>query len=198
MEPGPDRPEVKSLTFATMRTFAPKHLGAEAYDSVRGCLATETRALLDGAEPGTWIPETVMHEILTAIHHGPLDGDDDDFVRFARALAHEGITRFMRIFLSLGSARFVLKHVPVVWKRLRRNAGEVVVAVEGDRVGVRYERFPFFATPTYRLLSVANCQALVHAATGRFPACEIVGWSDDTLELEFDLVASAVEAYART
>ena len=186
-------PQVKSLTFATLRSFAPKYLGLEPYDAVRGRIGVETRALLDDAEPGSWIPETAMHEVLTAIHEGPLAGDDDGFVRFARALAHEGITRFMRIFLSLASARFVLKRVPVVWKRLRRNAGEVVVTVEGERVGIRYEGFPFFGTATYRLLSLANCQALAHAATSRFPVGTIADWSEDTLLLEFDLAASADE-----
>ena len=132
-----------------------------------------------------------MREVLVAIHEGPLAGDHDAFVRFARALAHEGITRFMRVFLSLASARFVLKRVPVVWRRLRRNAGEVVVAVQGDRINIRYTDFPFFGTSTYRLLSLANCQALAHAATGRFPAGTIVDWSEDTLALDFDLSARA-------
>lgn len=182
-------PQVKSLTFATMRAFAPKYLGAEQYEAVRGRIGVQTRALLDTAEPGLWIPEAAMREVLTAIHEGPLAGDDDGFVQFARALAHEGITRFMRIFLSLASARFVLKRVPVVWKRLRRNAGEVVVEVEGDQVAICYEGFPFFGTATYRLLSLANCQALAHAATSRFPVGTISDWSDDTLRLEFDLAA---------
>lgn len=186
-------PQVKSLTFATMRSFAPKYLGSDQYDAVRRRIGVQTRALLDGAEPGHWIPEAAMREVLTAIHEGPLAGDDDGFVRFARALAHEGITRFMRIFLSLASARFVLKRVPVVWKRLRRNAGEVVVEVEGDRVAICYEGFPYFGTATYRLLSLANCQALAHAATRRFPSGTIADWSDDTLRLEFDLTANSDE-----
>ena len=184
-------PQVKSLTFATMRSFLPKYLGPEQHEAVLGRITPPTRALLETAEPGIWIPEAAMREVLVAIHEGPLAGNDDDFVQFARALAHEGITRFMRIFLSLASERFVLKRVPVVWKRLRRNAGEVEVEVEGDRVGIRYEGFPFFGTPTYRLLSLANCQALAHAATRRFPAGTIADWSDDTLRLEFDLGSNA-------
>lgn len=182
-------PQVKSLTFATLRTFAPKYLGPEQYDTVRSRIGAQTRALLDTAEPGIWIAEAAMRDVLTAIHQGPLAGDDEGFIRFARALAHEGITRFMRIFLTLASARFVLKRVPVVWNRLRRNAGEVVVEVDGDHVAVLYAGFPFFGTATYRLLSLANCQALVHAATRRFPAGTIADWSEDTLRLEFDLAA---------
>ena len=180
-------PEVKTLTFVTLREFAPKHLGTLNYEAVRTGLRQETRDLLDNAEPGRWAPEAAMAEILKMVHYGPLGGNDKAFTQFAQALAHRGISRFMRTFLSLVSARFVLKRVPVVWDRLRRNAGAVAVTTDGERVRLAYDGFPFFSAQTYRLLSLANCQALVHAATGNYPRGSVVGWSEDSLVLEFRL-----------
>ena len=184
-------PEVKTLTFATLRTFGPQFFGSARFDRLRGQLQAEARAVLDTAEPGAWVAEATMLQVMSAIHRDLLRGDDDAFLDFARALAREGISRFMRIFLSLASARFVLRRVPVVWDRLRRNAGTVVTEVEGDEVRIKYAGFPFFFEPCYRLLSLANCQALVQAAVDSIPKGRIESFGYDQLELSFDLTETA-------
>ncbi len=183
-------PEVKSLTLAMLRTFLPEYLGPEAYASFRRLLAPDTVRLLDEVEPGGWVAEVHMQAVMGAIYGGALQGDDEAFMKLAHALALAGISRFMGIFLSLASQRFVLRKVPVVWKRLRRNAGEVVAEVEGDLVRLHYEGFPYFGDKVYRLLSLANCQALAYAAVEHIPKGRVVTWTDDTLTLEFDLAPS--------
>lgn len=181
--------EVKSLTFVTLREFLPKHFGNEQLVLLRSQLSLATLELLDSAESGAWVPEARMHELMRALHTSVLGGDDEAFLEFARGLAAAGINRFMRIFLSLTSARFVLRKVPVVWGRLRRGAGEVTVESEDSRVVLSYRGFPFFGTRAYRLLSLANCQALVLTATGSLPRGEVLRWSPDSLVLSFDLAA---------
>lgn len=184
-------PHVKSLTFTTLRSFLPKHFEAEELETVLGRLEPATRTVLETAEPGEWVPEARMHDVMDAVYDGALQGDDEAFLVFARALAHEGIGRFMRVILSLASPRFVLRKIPVVWNRLRRDAGKVVADSDGDLVRLRYEDFPFFRYRVYRLLSLANCQALVEAATGRRPAGRIAAHTGSTMLLEFDLSAMA-------
>ena len=154
---------------------------------MRARLRPEVRQLLDEAQPGGWAPEHCMHELMQAIYAGPVRGDDTAYLEFARALATEGVTRFMRIFLSLASERFVLTKIPVVWRRLRRNAGDVEAHSDGEIVRVTYNGFPFFGHRVYRLLSLANCQALAFATAGRIVPGRATSWSNDTLVLEFDL-----------
>ncbi|MEM6992527.1 MAG: hypothetical protein AAF721_18580 [Myxococcota bacterium] len=187
----PPGAEVKTLTFVTLRAFLPEYLGAEAYAALRRGLPRDALRRLDEAESGGWAPEAELQSILYAVHAEALRGNDEAFVEFARGLAAVGISRFMRIFLSLASERFVLRKVPVVWDRLRRNAGTVRAEVEPGSVALHYERFPFFGTPVGRLVSLANCQALVLAATDRLPRGRIVAWTEDTLQLRFDLGVEA-------
>ena len=187
-------PQVKSLTFATMRDFLPERLGPDRWQRLRDELDPDVLALLDEVEPGTWVAEDHMHQLMAAMYRRALDADDEAFLAVVRGLAAAGISRFMRVFLGLTSARFVLKKVPVVWRQLRRNAGEVESVVEGQRVRVRYRGFPYFAEPAYRLLSLGNCQALAFAASSRIPQGTIGAWGGDHLELEFDLAANPDDA----
>ncbi|MBL4684603.1 MAG: hypothetical protein JKY37_08455 [Nannocystaceae bacterium] len=179
--------QVKTLTFTTLRGFLLEHFDAEANRRIRGELDLQTRTLLDEAEPGAWALELQMQALMRAVYEQVLRRDDDAYLEFARALAAVGITRFMKIFLSLASARFVLRRIPVVWDRLRRNAGQVTTELAPGVVRIRYQNFPFFGDKLYRLLSIANCQALVFAATNRIPPARVVEYSDDSLLLEFDL-----------
>ena len=175
------------MTFATLRTFLPEHFGKAGYRDIRLGLPHETLAALDEAEPGSWIAEIHMQALMRRIYDDTLRRDADAYLEFARALAAVGISRFMKVFLSLASERFVLRKIPVVWDRLRRNAGTVTARTEADLIHLEYEGFPFFGDEVYRLLSLANCQALAFAATQRIPAGEVVAWTADTLHLRFDV-----------
>ncbi len=181
------RPEVKSLTFVTMRKVLLDCFEPSTLDAIRDSLDPETRDVLDHVGTGQWVPEDHMAHLMEAIYLRGLGANDEKFIVFARTLGSEGVSRFLRIFLSLASARFILRRVPVVWDHLRRGAGSVVAEKNEVGVRIRYAGFPFFARPVYRLLSLANCQALVLAATGEVPRGTVESWSDDTLVLQFDL-----------
>lgn len=180
-------PQVKALTFKTLRTFLPEYLGPQRAQILVGRLSPQTAALLNEPESYEWVAEKHLHELMLRIYEDAFRGNDEAFLDFARALAVSGINRFLRVFLSLASERFVLRKIPVVWDRLRRNAGSVVAVVGDDTVRLEYGGFRLFGERVYRLLSLANCQALVLAATQRIPKGTIVSWSEDTLVLEFSL-----------
>lgn len=182
-------PEVKVLTFKTMRTFLPDYFGVATCDLIVSGLSPETTAILNQPDRSEWVPEAHMHELMRRIYEEALSRDDEAYLEFARALAMAGINRFLKVFLSLASERFVLRKIPVVWQRLRRNAGSVTANVDEGRVRLEYQGFPLFSDRVYRLLSLANCQALVCAATQRIPRGRIETWSNDTLVLEFELGA---------
>lgn len=189
-DPSPQQPEVKSLTFVTLRKVLSDTFEAETIDAIREGLDPQTRDVLDNVGVGQWVPEDFMAQMMEAIYRRAFAGDDDKFIVFARTLGSEGVSRFLRIFLSLVSARFILRRVPVVWDHLRRGAGCVVAEKDEFGVRIRYAGFPFFGRPEYRLLSLANCQALVLAATGDVPRGAVESWSEDTLVLQFDLRAA--------
>lgn len=194
VEPFPAGPQVKSLTFVTLRhvlfsSFVGER-GEDVLAAVWNGLNLEARTALQSAEPGGWIDEHLMANVMDTILHTGFEGDPAAYQDFARRLAAAGISRFLKIFLSLTSARFALRRVPVVWNHLRRNAGEVTVGREEGGLRLRYVGFPFFAREAYRLLSVANCEALAQAASGQAPCARVESWSADTLELYFELKAA--------
>ena len=88
------------------------------------------------------------------------------------------------------SAGFVLRKVPVLWTRLRRGPAKLRAEVTNDgRVLIHYEDFRYCRDPLYRLLSIANCQALVLAATDRLPQAEVIDCTRTTMTLSFRLPA---------
>ena len=184
-EPLPE-PEVKTLTFVTMRAVLPRRFDAEECARLYRGLSPETAALLRDAEPMGWAPERHMAELMAKIYRDLLASDDAAYLDFARDVASAGISRFMGVFLSLASPRFVLRNIPVVWRRLRRNAGQVTAESDGSIVRLHYRGFPFFSDRVYRLLSLANCQALAFAACHRIVPGRVASWTADTLVLEFE------------
>ncbi len=146
--------------------------------------------MLESAEPGGWIDERLMLNVMETLLRVGFAGESAAFQAFARRLAAAGISRFMKIFLSLTSARFALRRVPVVWNHMRRNAGEVIACRHGNGVRLNYVGFPFFEHEAYRLLSIANCEALALAAAGEVPCACIESWSPDSLQLYFEFEAA--------
>lgn len=194
MEPRPAGPQVKSLTFVTLRHVLFSSFVGERGDNVLSAvldnLDLEARTTLQSAEPGGWVDEHLMLNVMETLLQTGFEGDSAAYQDFARGVAAAGISRFLKIFLSLTSARFALRRVPVVWNHLRRNAGAVDVQREGEGLRLTYVGFPFFAHEAYRLLSAANCEALAHAAAGKAPRAHVESWSTDSLQLYFDLMAA--------
>lgn len=185
------RPQVKTLTFSTLAGVLPQRFEAPHLAKIRGALTGPTREILDAGQPGSWVDEAHMQELLEVIYEVGLDREDEAFNEFCRTVALEGIGRFMKIFLTLASDRFVLRRIPVVWGRLRRCAGTVTAESGPGYVRLHYAGFPFFNSHLYRILSTANCQALVQAATGRVPVAQIKSWTGTMLCIEFDVRSGA-------
>jgi len=189
----PATPQVKSLTLVTLRNeLESRYLeqaGSVALARLWDTFLPETRIALEEAEPGGWVDEPVMYDVMTCLLHAGFDGDEELYTQFLRGVATAGISRFMKILLSLSSATFALRRIPAVWSHLRRNAGAVTATRHASGVRLRYEGFPYFDFAAYRLLSVANCQALVEVVTEELPATSIEDWTKDTLQLDFTLKA---------
>lgn len=187
-------PQVKSLTFVTLRhvllsSFVDER-GQRVLSAVYEHLDREAREMLQSVAPGRWVDERLMLNVMETLLQTGFDGDSAAYQDFARRLAAAGISRFLKIFLSLTSARFALRRVPVVWNHLRRNAGTVEVGREAGGVRLIYAGFPFFSHEAYRLLSAANCEALAKAADGRALQARVDSWSLDSLQLYFELDAA--------
>lgn len=186
---------VKGLTFVTARRFVEREFGAEAFERLMAQMPASTRALFEDAAIDDWYEEAHMRTFIHALHRDLAGGDDERFMEIARELALAGISRFFRLVINLASARFVLKKVPVIWKRLRRGPAtlQAVTTAEGH-IEIHYRDFVYCADPIYRRLSMCNCQALVMAACDRVPPAQVVSWSADTMVLRFDPSADAEPA----
>ncbi len=185
------QPTVKSITFVTLvallETDFKDEQGPDALAEFYAALHPMTRATLHVARPGSWIEERFLFDAITVLYERGYGGDDDRFSAFLRQLATHGIGRHLRVFLSLTSPAFALARIPAAWAHLRRNAGSVIAKRQGGSVELFYDGFPFFDAAAYRLLSIANCQALTAAGTGVVPSAVVEDWSRSTLRLRFDV-----------
>ena len=185
---------VKGLTFLTARKHFIDKLGEERWEELIAPLDDEVKDLFVNAQLNLFYPEAHMRTFMHQLYYDLAGEDDEAFCAICRELALAGVSRFLRIFINLASARFVLKKVPVVWKRLRDGPAVLRAEVDDDRIRIHYEDFIFCHDHVYRLLSLSNCQALVEAATGEVPLCRILSYTNGTMCLEFLLPGSHEEA----
>ncbi|MCA9699947.1 MAG: hypothetical protein KC431_20650 [Myxococcales bacterium] len=183
-----DVQQLKGLTFETARRHITAEFGAPVWESLMAALPRHTQALFKEANINDWYPESEMRRFIHVLHDKLAEGNDERFLEIARGLAMAGINRFFRMILNLASAGFVLRKVPVLWTRLRRGPAKLRAEVTNDgRVLIHYEDFRYCRDPLYRLLSIANCQALVLAATDRLPQAEVIDCTRTTMTLSFRL-----------
>lgn len=183
-----DEQLVKGLTFQTARRHMQDVYGEDAWDLMMTALPRRTRALFEEAETTEWYPEAELRRFIHVIHEQLAAGDDERFREIARGLALAGISRFFRMLMGLTSGRFVLQKVPVVWKRLRTGPATITTSIAADgRVLVRYDNYRYCRDPIYRQLSIANCEALVVAATGEIPRATVVEHDRYSMTLAFEL-----------
>jgi len=183
-----DVQQVKGLAFETMRLHLSKEFGDEAWEALMSALPRRTQAVFREAALTEWYAEAEMRRFIHVVYDQLAKGDDERFKAIARDVALAGVNRFFRMILSLASARFVLRKVPVFWKRIRQGPAVLVTELAADgRVLIHYQGFRYCRDPIYRQLSIANCQALVLAATGTIPAGEIIAAARDSMTLAFTL-----------
>jgi hypothetical protein len=181
---------VKGATFDTAKRYFPAMVGDERWASVLAALPNETAALIDEADINEWYPESELRRLIYEIHGQLAAGDDEQFLAIARGLMLAGVSRFFRVLINFASAQFVLRKVPVVWARIRRGPAILTSEVEADgRVLIHYDDYIYSDDAVYRLLSIANCQALVVAATKQVPRAEVRCFDARSMTLEFWPVA---------
>jgi hypothetical protein len=183
-----DVQQVKGFAFETMRLHLTKEFGEEAWEALMDALPRQTQVVFREAEIAEWYAEAEMRRFIHVLYEQLAERDDERFKAIARGVALAGVNRFFRMILSLASARFVLRKVPVFWQRIRQGPAVLVTELAADgRVLIHYQGFRYCRDPICRLLSIANCQALVLAATGKVPAGEVIAVEGDSMTLAFTL-----------
>ena len=160
--------EVKGAWFVTARRFLESHDSPGALEQVLSRMAAEHRAVLADPLGSAWYPEAALQELLAALFETIAERDMVQFEDLMRRSTHEGIGRFFRMLISLGSFRFIMRNVPTMWRRIRRGMGKVEVHFEDeDRVAiVAYSEFPYFDDPLYRALTLGSLRGMAEVAAG--------------------------------
>lgn len=178
---------IKGIAMATVRQHFPEAHGEAAFASLLATLPNEIRVVFEEPQLDGWYPEEYMGAFFHAVHEQLADRDEERFLAIVRANMVAGVSRFMRVLLSLASAKFVLKKLPTVFAQVRRSNARLTPMIDGDQLRIRYEDFPFCRDPVYRLLSLGNCQALAQVASKQVPSSRVLEWGSDSMTLEFDL-----------
>jgi hypothetical protein len=178
---------IKGIAMDTVRQHFPEAHGEEAFARLLATLPEEIRAAFVDAQLDRWYPEEYMGAFFHAVYEQLAGRDEERFLEIVRANMVAGVSRFMRVLLSLASAKFVLKKLPTVFTHVRQSTARVTPAIDGDQLRIRYENFPFCRDRIYRLLSLGNCQALAQVASKQVPSARVLEWGPDWMTLEFDL-----------
>jgi len=177
--------EVKGVWFAAARRYLLEQQ-PEAMDEVLAFMNVRYRDALENPLASEWYPEAALQEMLRALFHVLAKNDVERAIDIIDRTTELAISRFFRTLMELGSPEFVLRGVPTMWSRVRRNAGAVSVEIEGRRATVSYKRFPYFDDPVYRHLVVGSLRALVRIASGKTPKIDIVSHSPSALTAVVD------------
>lgn len=155
--------EVKGVWFVSARRYLAETGQEDVARRMIERLDEPHRATFASPAPSDWYPEATLAETLRMLREETGAARDERFVALMQAITHVGINRFFRLVLSVSSADFVLRKIPVMWGHIRRGAGKVSVET-GDRgATIRYSEFPWFDEPTYRLMTEGSIRALLAA-----------------------------------
>jgi hypothetical protein len=183
-----DDNQIKGFAFEVLRTHLIEQFGLPQFNEVFDTLPRRTREILDEADINEWYPEAEMRRVIHLVYDELAGRNDEKFVELMRAVALAGVNRFFRTVLGLASGKFVLRNIPSLWKRLRRGPASIRPEQLADgRVLLHYENFRYCRDPIYRLLSLANCQAVVLAATKKLPKSSLMRHTGTTMTLAFQL-----------
>ncbi len=183
-----DVQQVKGLTFDTAARYFNENFGAARWEALLAALPPDTAELIRTAQINEWYPESELRKLIHQIYQQIAERDAERFLEIVRGLALTGISRFFRVVINFASGRFVLRKLPVFWRRLRRGPATLTTEIDdAGRVLIHYDDFVYCHDPIYRLLSIGNCQALVVAATKQVPKAEILAHDRISMTLAFTL-----------
>lgn len=152
--------EVKGSFFVIARKLIREGY-PEREEEFAKALRPEVRESYEDALASQWLPEEHLQEMLGALRSVVARGDHDRFEALLEESVQMGVHRFFTALLSLASARFVLRRIPVLWRLIRRGGSRVRVESHPDGTMVCYQAFPFFDDPVYETLTRASIQVLL-------------------------------------
>ena len=181
---------IKGLVFVTCRRFVEEGYGVEVCEALLSGLEPAAREAFNEPDVSELYPEAYMHAFVTRMHSLVAGGDEEAFCDMIRGIARLGISRFFRLILSLTSPVFVVKRIPLLFKRLREGPAELRTELDSAHIVVHYDKFPWCGDPVYRLTSMANIQAAVEATGAACPRVTVSECSSTSMSLVIDLERS--------
>lgn len=138
-----------------------------------------------------WYPEEALQQLLTLLYDVLAQQHDSTFERIVEGCTEQGVNRLFQMLLRMSSPAFVLRHVPTMWRQIRRGPGQVVVENHDGHSVIRYSEFPWFWDKSYRLLTTASLRAIVRCCANEAPRVEVLDHTSDTLSVRLAYRASA-------
>jgi hypothetical protein len=183
VEPSP-APVVNGAWFVTARRQILETYGEDGLERVIARLGEEhAEALVDPA-PSSWYSELAFQAAITAVAEELARGDADEYAAFIEACTVAGVNRFLRVALLFTSVEFLLRKMPALWGRHRRNHGRLEVDVGRRRALLSYTGFPFFHDRNYRLMIVAVLRKTLEITTSRRPDVTVRDFGPDSMVAE--------------
>jgi hypothetical protein len=183
VEPG-RAPAVKGAWFVTARRQIVETYGQVGLEKVVARLGEEHAEVLVDPAPSAWYSEFAFQAAIGAVADELANGNADEYAAFMEACAVAGINRFLRVALLFTNAEFLLRKMPALWARHRRNHGTLEVDIGKRRALLRYEGFPFFHDRNYRLMVVAVLRKTIELTTSRRPDVTVRDFGRDSMLVE--------------
>lgn len=153
--------EVKGVWFISARRFLEENGRGAVVDRVSARLPAQFRGAFTEPSASEWYPEEALAVTLRLLREEGGAARDDEFIALIEGITLVGINRFFRLLLSVASADFVLRKIPVMWDHIRRGDGRVVVETSTAGATIRYSMFPWFHDPVYPLMTLGSIRALL-------------------------------------
>jgi len=174
---------VKGAWFVTARRQIVETYGEVGLANIVARLDPDVAEVLVAPSPSDWYSEAAFQAAIGALAD-ELDGDADEYAAFMEACTVAGINRFLRVALLFTSAEFLLRKMPALWARHRRNHGTLEVDVGRRRALLTYTGFPYFHDRNYRLMIVAVLRKTIELTTSQRPDVTVRDFSRDSLLVE--------------
>lgn len=174
---------MRGIWFAAARRYLSEVRGSAGYQDLVDVLAPDTARALADSFHSDWLPEECLQDLLHGLHRVLANGDDRRYEKICEDCTYQGIHKFMRSLLGLGSPQFLVGRVPMLWSYIRRGPGVVLVAPEANRVVLRFREFPYFDDDAYLGLTHGVVRALLRVSKRR-PVSRALERGDAHLTLE--------------
>ncbi len=175
--------EVKGMWFASARDYLQEHHGPDTLERVIQSMGSHGEVLRD-PDHNLWYPEAALAAMLAVLDEVLCQGDGERFIESIVGASTQGIGRFFRLLMGLGSTRFLLKKVPTLFHWIRRCNARVEVDSSPERTLIHYRDFPWFEDERYRWMTVGTLRGMVEISTGKTPQIHVLDAGPSHLSVE--------------